>query len=148
LGIGFFGVSQAGKGTLLLQPATRLITTVAQVKEVKKGQTVGYGRHAVLQRDSRIATVRIGYADGYRRQLGNGVGSMWIHNYRAPVVGNVCMDMTMLDVTDVPGVLPGNKVEVFGLHTSVGFLAQLCNTIPYELMTGISQRVKRVLVEE
>jgi len=148
LGIGFFGVSQAGKGTLLLQPATRLITTVAQVKEVKKGQTVGYGRHAVLQRDSRIATVRIGYADGYRRQLGNGVGSMWIHNYRAPVVGNVCMDMTMLDVTDVRGVLPGNKVEVFGLHTSVGFLAQLCNTIPYELMTGISQRVKRVLVEE
>ena len=148
LGIGFFGVSQAGKGTLLLQPATRLITTVAQVKEVKKGQTVGYGRHAVLQRDSKIATVRIGYADGYRRQLGNGVGSMWIHNYRAPVVGNVCMDMTMLDVTDVPGVLPGNKVEVFGLHTSIGFLAQLCNTIPYELMTGISQRVKRVLVEE
>ncbi len=148
LGIGFFGVTQAGKSTLHLQPATRLITTVAQVKEVKKGETVGYGRHAVLERDSRIATVRIGYADGYRRQLGNGVGSMWIHHYRAPVVGNVCMDMTMLDVTDIPGVLPGQKVEVFGLHTSVGFLAELCQTIPYELMTGISQRVKRVLVEE
>jgi alanine racemase len=148
LGIGFFGVMQAGKGSLHLQPATRLITTVAQVKEVKKGQTVGYGRHAVLQRDSRIATVRIGYADGYRRQLGNGVGSMWIHGLRAQVVGNVCMDMTMLDVTDIPGVLPGHRVEVFGLHTSVGYLAQLCDTIPYELMTGISQRVKRVLVEE
>jgi alanine racemase len=148
LGIGFFGVTQAGKGALHLQPATRLITTVAQVKEVRKGQTVGYGRHAVLQRNSRIATVRIGYADGYRRQLGNGIGSMWVHGLRAPVVGNVCMDMTMLDVTDIPGVLPGHKVEVFGLHTSVGYLAQLCNTIPYELMTGISQRVKRVLVEE
>jgi len=148
LGIGFFGVMQAGKGSLHLQPATRLITTVAQVKEVKKGQTVGYGRHAVLQRDSRIATVRIGYADGYRRQLGNGVGSMWMNGLRTPVVGNVCMDMTMLDVTDIPGVLPGHRVEVFGLHTSVGYLAQLCNTIPYELMTGISQRVKRVLVEE
>jgi Alr-MurF fusion protein len=148
LGIGFFGVVTPGKGALHLQPATRLITTVAQVKEVKKGQTVGYGRHAILDRDSRIATVRIGYADGYRRQLGNGFGSMWIHNNRAPVVGNVCMDMTMLDVTDVPGVQPGHKVEVFGLHTSVGFLAQLCGTIPYEIMTGISQRVKRVLVDE
>jgi alanine racemase len=148
LGIGFFGVVTPGKGALHLHPATRLITTVAQVKEVKKGQTVGYGRHAILDRDSRIATVRIGYADGYRRQLGNGVGSMWIHNDRAPVVGNVCMDMTMLDVTDVPGVQPGHKVEVFGLHTSVGFLAQLCGTIPYEIMTGISQRVKRVLVDE
>jgi alanine racemase len=148
LGIGFFGVVTPGKGALHLQPATRLITTVAQVKEVKKGQTVGYGRHAILDRDSRIATVRIGYADGYRRQLGNGVGSMWVHNNRAPVVGNVCMDMTMLDVTDVPGVQPGHKVEVFGLHTSAGFLAQLCGTIPYEIMTGISQRVKRVLVDE
>lgn len=148
LGIGFFGVTQAGKGALHLQPATRLITTVAQVKEVKKGETVGYGRHAVLHRDSLIATVRIGYADGYRRQLGNGVGSMWVHGMRAQVVGNVCMDMTMLDVTDIPGVLPGHRVEVFGLHTSVGFLSQLCDTIPYELMTGISQRVKRVMVEE
>jgi alanine racemase len=146
LGIGLFGAA-APQG-LALQAATRLHTTVAQVKQVKAGESVGYGRHALLSRNSTIATVRIGYADGYRRALGNGVGAMWLHGQPVPVVGNVCMDMTMLDVTGLPQVQPGDRVEVFGDNISISALARLCNTIPYEIMTGISRRVKRVLVEE
>jgi len=141
LGVGLYG------GTSGLQPVMKLYTTVAQVKKVAAGETVGYGRKAVLQRPSVIATVRIGYADGYPRQLGNGVGSMWLHGQTAPVVGNVCMDMTMLDVTDLPPVQPGDLVEVFGDHISIQAVAGWCHTITYEIMTGISQRVKRVYVE-
>jgi alanine racemase len=148
LGIGLFGVSNSQNPKLNVSPVSRLFTTVAQVKHVKAGESVGYGRHAVLNRDSRIATVRIGYADGYRRQLGNGVGFMYISSVKAQVAGNVCMDMTMLDVTDLPEVKPGDRVEVFGEQISVRELAKLCNTIPYEIMTGISRRVKRVMVEE
>jgi alanine racemase len=148
LGIGLFGVSNTQNQKLNVLPVSRLFTTVAQVKEVRAGESVGYGRHAVLSRDSRIATVRIGYADGYRRQLGNGTGFMYLNGHKAPVVGNVCMDMTMLDVTGLPEVKPGDRVEVFGEHISVSELATLCNTIPYEIMTGISRRVKRVMVEE
>lgn len=148
LGIGLFGVANAADSNLNLQPVSRLYTTVAQVKQVAAGQSVGYGRKALLQRPSTIATVRIGYADGYRRQLGNGVGFMYLNGHQAPVLGNVCMDMTMLDVTDLPPVQPGDRVEVFGEHISVNDLARLCHTIPYEIMTGISRRVKRVLVEE
>jgi Alr-MurF fusion protein len=148
LGIGLFGVNNAAQEKLVLLPATHLYTTIAQIKDVAAGQTVGYGRNAILQRDSRIATVRIGYADGYRRQLGNGVGSMWVRGSRVAVVGNVCMDMTMLDVTDVPDAVAGDRVEVFGMHTTVSDIAKQCGTIPYEIMTGISQRVKRVMVEE
>ncbi|MCC6761036.1 MAG: bifunctional UDP-N-acetylmuramoyl-tripeptide:D-alanyl-D-alanine ligase/alanine racemase [Chitinophagaceae bacterium] len=141
LGVGLYG------GTPGLQPVMKLYTTVAQVKKVAAGETVGYGRKAVLQRPSVIATVRIGYADGYPRQLGNGVGSMWLHGQTAPVVGNVCMDMTMLDVTDLPPVQPGDLVEVFGDHISIQAVAGWCHTITYEIMTGISQRVKRVYIE-
>jgi alanine racemase len=148
LGIGLFGISEAARNILNLQAATRLYTTVAQVKKVSAGHSVGYGRHAILQRDSLIATVRIGYADGYSRKLGNGNGKMFLQNMYAPVVGNVCMDMTMLDVTNIAGVKAGDRVEVFGEHITVSDLARLCGTIPYEIMTGISQRVKRVLVED
>ncbi len=148
LGIGLFGASNASAEKLRLQAVSRLLTTVAQVKKVKAGQSVGYGRQAILSRDSLIATVRIGYADGYRRQLGNGTGTMYVNGMHAPVVGNVCMDMTMLDVTDVPGVQAGHRVEVFGEHITVSQIARQSGTIPYEIMTGISQRVKRVLVEE
>jgi alanine racemase len=148
LGIGLFGVSNTLYQRLNLLPVSRLFTTVAQVKQVNAGASVGYGRHAVLSRDSRIATVRIGYADGYRRQLGNGTGFMYLNGHKAPVVGNVCMDMTMLDVTDLPDVKPGDRVEVFGEQIFVSEIARLCETIPYEIMTGISRRVKRVLVDE
>jgi alanine racemase len=142
LGVGLYGGSEG------LQPVMRLLTTVAQVKQVKAGETVGYGRSGRLERDSTIATVRIGYADGYHRSLSNGRGQMYLRGSLAPVVGKVCMDMTMLDVTDIPGVQAGDRVEVFGWQVTVQEVARWCHTIPYEIMTGISQRVKRVYIEE
>ena len=145
LGIGLYGVDENMQG---LQVVSTLKTTVAQVKQVPAGQTVGYGRRGIVSRDSIIATVRIGYADGLSRHLGNGVGSMLVHGNRAPIIGNVCMDMTMLDVTGIPGVKAGDIVEVFGQGIKVQELAQHCGTIPYEIMTGISQRVKRVYLQE
>lgn len=141
LGVGLYGGNDA------LQPVMKLKTTVAQVKNVRAGETVGYGRSGLLQRDSVIATVRIGYADGYPRSLSNGIGHMYVQGQLAPVEGKVCMDMTMLDVTDIAGVKAGDSVEVFGDHISIQQVAAWSNTITYEIMTGISQRVKRVYIE-
>ncbi len=126
----------------------RLTTTVSQIKKVTAGDTVGYGRNAILRRDSIIATVRIGYADGYPRNLGNGVGKMLLNGKFVPIVGNICMDMTMLDVTDHSAVKEGDEVIVFGENVPLHLLASWSHTIPYEIMTGISQRVKRVYFEE
>ena len=143
LGIGLYGVDEQ----LSLQNVTTLKTTIAQIKKLKKGDTVGYGRKGILLRDSTVATVRIGYADGYPRVLGNGAGKMMVNGTLAPVVGNICMDMTMLDITDVPSE-EGDEVIVFGEQLSVKIISQLANTIPYEILTNISQRVKRVYYEE
>ncbi len=147
IGIGLYGIAAAGV-TLALQPAVSLKTTIAQVRAVRAGESVGYSRAGLLTRDSSIATVRIGYADGFSRKLGNGVGGMLVRGSLAPVVGNVCMDMTMLDVTGIKGVREDDTVEVFGSNLPVTQLAEWCGTIPYEIMTGISQRVKRVYFEE
>ncbi len=146
LGIGLYGVDSANN--LNLDVVSTLKTTVAQIKNVKAGDSVGYNRKGLVTADSLIATVRIGYADGYRRELGNGKGFMLIQNQLAPVIGNVCMDMTMIDVTGFDNIKPGDEVEVFGKNISIQSLAQQCQTIHYEIMTGISQRVKRVYYEE
>ncbi len=149
LGIGLYGVdSSAGEKKLELQPVATLTSTIAQLRKVKAGESVGYNRKGVLKEDSLIATIRIGYADGYSRSLGNGVGSMYINGHLAPVIGNVCMDMTMVNVTHVPDVSEGDKVEIFGTHLPVEQLAAWRGTNPYEIMTGVSQRVKRVYYEE
>lgn len=148
LGIGLYGVDSAATGKLNLQPAASLKTTVAQLKHLAAGESVSYNRKTVLARDSVIATVRLGYADGYPRRLGNGVGKMCINGKPAPVAGTVCMDMTMLDVTDIPGIKEGDEVLVFGKELPVQQVAAWAATIPYEIMTGISQRVKRVYYEE
>jgi alanine racemase len=148
LGIGLYGVDSANGNGLSLQTVTTLKSTIAQIRQVKAGDTVGYGRKGELHRDSLIATVRIGYADGFGRALGNGKGSMYLHGQLAPVIGNVCMDMTMIDVTDISGVKEGDEVEVFGKNLPVQALAQQAGAIAYEIMTGISQRVKRVYLEE
>jgi alanine racemase len=142
LGIGLYGVDPA----LALQNVTSLRTTIAQIKKVKSGDTVGYGRKGVLTHDAEIATVRIGYADGYPRILGNGKGKMLVNRHLAPVIGNVCMDMTMLDVTGM-GAEEGGDVLVFGQELPVSLLAAWAETIPYEMLTNISQRVKRVYYE-
>ena len=148
LGIGLYGIDRNRIMQSKLKNVTTLTTTVSQIKKVKAGDTVGYGRNARLERDSIIATVRIGYADGYPRNLGNGKGKMILHNKMVPVVGNVCMDMTMLDVTELKIIKEGDEVIVFGEALSLYTLAEWADTIPYELMTGISQRVKRVYFEE
>ncbi|MEO6288689.1 MAG: bifunctional UDP-N-acetylmuramoyl-tripeptide:D-alanyl-D-alanine ligase/alanine racemase, partial [Ginsengibacter sp.] len=147
LGIGLYGIDSGNSGLLDLIEVSSLKTTIAQVKYVKKGETVGYGRKGLLLRDSVIATVRLGYADGYPRRLGNGNGKMLVNGHQAPVVGSICMDMTMIDITGIPGVQEGDDVIVFGKDLSVTLLAQWAETIPYEIMTGISQRVKRVYYE-
>lgn len=148
LGIGLYGVDTAAQQHIALETVVTVRSTVAQVRSVAKGESVGYSRKGIVQRNSLIATVRIGYADGFSRKLGNGVGSILVHGRLAPVVGNVCMDMTMIDVTDIPGVKEGDEVEIFGRNLPVQQVAEWSGTISYEILTGISQRVKRVYVEE
>jgi alanine racemase len=146
LGIGLYGSGTAGQDGL--EPAIRFITSIAQIKELKAGETVGYNRKGLLSRDSKIATVRVGYADGFPRNLSHGKGWMMVRGQQAPVIGSVCMDMTMLDVTDIPDVTEGDTVEIFGAALSADQLAGQAGTIAYEILTGISQRVKRVYYEE
>jgi Alr-MurF fusion protein len=147
LGIGMYGITSAA-GKLHLEEALQLKTTIAQIKQLQPGDTVGYNRRGIITRPSAIATVRIGYADGYPRNLSNGKGYMLVNGKPAPVIGNVCMDMTMLDITGIADVREGDEVIVFGPTLSVVEVAQQSQTIAYELMTGISQRVKRVYFEE
>jgi alanine racemase len=148
LGIGLYGVDPALDDRATLREVSTLKTTVAQVRQIRKGETVGYNRRSVVSRDSVIATIRIGYADGFPRSLGNGAGKVWIRGHLAPVIGSVCMDMTMVDVTDLPGVASGDEVILFGKELPITDLALWAGTIPYEIMTGISQRVQRVYFEE
>mgnify|MGYP002784343175 CR=1 FL=1 len=145
-GIGMFGIAAAPHGKL--EEALTLKTTIAQLKHLQAGETVGYNRRGVITKPSVIATVRIGYADGYPRSLSNGVGYMLVRGQQAPVIGTVCMDMTMLDVTTIAGVQEGDEVLVFGQALSINQIAAWSGTIAYEVMSGISQRVKRVYFEE
>ena len=148
LGIGLYGINSSHSSLLQLQEVSSLKTTIAQIKKVKAGETVGYGRKGMVKKDSIIAVVRIGYADGYSRKLGNGNARMLVNGITAPVIGNICMDMAMLDITGIENVKEGDEVIVFGKGLSVTELAKAAGTIPYEIMTGISQRVKRVYFEE
>lgn len=143
LGIGLYGAGE----TAGLQTVATLKTTIAQIKKLQPGDTVGYGRKGKIDKSSSIATVRIGYADGYPRSLGNGIGKMRIGEHLIPVIGNVCMDMTMLDITGIEAS-EGEEVIVFGDQPSVNKVAGWAGTIAYEILTNISQRVKRVYFEE
>lgn len=148
LGIGLYGIDSAHSGKPDLQPAATLKTTISQLRMLKAGESVGYNRLGILTKDSLIATISIGYADGFSRRLGNGRGKVWINGKYAPVVGSVCMDMTMVDVTEIGDVKEGDEVIIFGKELSIEEMANCADTIPYEIMTGISQRVKRVYYEE
>lgn len=147
LGIGLYGVDADPAIQQQLKNVTTLKTTISQIKKIKSGESIGYNRKGIATTDSVIATVRIGYADGYPRLLSNGVGKMQLHNKPVPVIGNVCMDMTMLDITGVDAQ-EGDEVIVFGAALPVSELAVMAQSIPYEILTGISQRVKRVYFEE
>ena len=148
LGIGLYGIDPSGEVQQQLEQISTLRTIISQVKKIKKGETVGYGRQGKAERDLTIATVGIGYADGISRRLGNGVGSMLVNNQLAPTIGSICMDMTMLDITDIAGVKEGDEVIVFGKKIPIQRLAEWEETIPYEILTNISERVKRIYFEE
>ena len=147
LGIGLYGIENVGHFEDKLQTVGTLKTTITQLRKVAAGQTIGYSRKGVLHKDSLIATVKIGYADGYARKFGNGVGEMLVNGHLAKVVGNVCMDMCMLDVTGIT-VKEGDEVIVFGEDLTINSLAAKIDTIPYEILTSISQRVKRIYYYE
>lgn len=145
LGIGLYGVSASGLQGL--KNVFTLKTTILQVKEFPQHETIGYGRNEELNHDARIATIRIGYADGLDRQFGNRKGYVLINGQSAPIVGNVCMDLCMVDVTGID-VKEGDSVIIFGEGLSIIDLAQSIGTIPYEILTSVSPRVKRVYVKE
>ena len=148
MGIGLYGIRTLFDGSEdVLKPVSALRSIIISIKEWPAGTTVGYGRHGLLKRDSRIATVNIGYADGFDRHFGNGRVSMWVAGKLCPTVGNVCMDAVMIDVTDVPCKV-GDTVEIFGEHVPVEQLSEARGTIPYEILTSISPRVKRVYYRE
>ncbi len=147
LGIGLYGVENVGNFEHELQRVAELKTTVTQVRKVPKGESIGYSRRGVLNYDAEIATIKIGYADGYNRALGNGVAEVMINGKRAKVIGSVCMDMCMVDVTG-QNVQEGDEVIVFGDEPSIKELANKLNTIPYEVLTSISQRVQRIYYYE
>ena len=148
LGIGLYGVSSASGKSLPLKEAVELKTTIAQIRRVKKGESVGYGRSRLLEKDTTIATIRIGYADGFPRSLGNGRGTVLIRGIAYPTIGNVCMDMTMINLGDDDLIQVDEDVLVFGREHSITTIAQQAHSIPYEIMTGISVRVPRIYLSE
>ncbi|MCA1745189.1 MAG: alanine racemase, partial [Bacteroidales bacterium] len=145
LGIGLYGISALGAKEL--KNVTTLKTYISQIKEVKQGATIGYGRRGKVKAGGRIAVLPIGYADGLNRHLSNGGGQMGVKNQLAPIVGSICMDMCMIDVTGMD-VVEGDEVIVFGDHPSIVTMAQQLSTIPYEILTSVSRRVKRIYFKE
>ena len=147
LGIGVYGVPVCDEDRGKLHNVMSLKTTIKQIKEYDAGETVGYGRHGKITKPTRIAVVPIGYADGLRRELGNGNACFWVNGKAAPIVGNVCMDLTMIDVTGID-CQEDDTAVLFDDNHPIEIIANACNTIPYEIMTRISQRVKRIYVKE
>ena len=150
LGIGLYGVDASNTvAPTVLRPVSQLRTTISQIKTLPVGHTVGYGRRGTATGgERRIATLAIGYADGYDRRFGNGVGTVLIHGQPAPLVGSVCMDMCMVDVTKIPLARAGDVALLFGEGLPLPVLAARIGTIAYELLTNVSERVKRVFVSE
>ena len=145
LGIGLYGISVAPKQ--VLRNVATLKTTILQIKDRKKDETVGYSRNGILFRDSRIACLPIGYADGLDRKLSNRKGSVFIDGKRCPIIGNICMDLCMIDVTDT-NAKEGDAAIIFGKEITIAEIAGQLDTIPYEILTSISPRVKRVYFKE
>lgn len=148
LGIGIYGIApcEADKGKL--NTVVSLKSSITQIKTLEEGECVGYNCHGLLKRRSRIGVIPIGYADGLPRLLGNGNASFRIHGCQAPIIGDICMDMCMVDLTDIDDVREGDIAVLFDETNRVEDLAKACKTIPYEILTGISHRVKRVYVKD
>ena len=145
LGVGLYGVDPFANR--MLHNVSTLKTTILQIRDVPQEETVGYSRKGRLDRDSRIAAIPIGYADGLNRHLGNGRAWCLVNGQRAPYVGNICMDVCMIDVTDID-CKEGDKVIIFGEGLPVTELAEILDTIPYEILTSVSTRVKRVYYQD
>jgi len=147
LGIGLYGVSPLPEVQKKLRPVSRLKTVVSQIKSVKKGESVGYSRSYTADRDVQIAIIPIGYADGLNRRLSN-KGCFVTHGVTVPIIGNICMDMCMVDVSHVPQIQEGDEIIIYGPELDISLLAKKAGTIAYELLTSVSHRVKRVYYHE
>ncbi|HET7003198.1 MAG TPA: bifunctional UDP-N-acetylmuramoyl-tripeptide:D-alanyl-D-alanine ligase/alanine racemase [Puia sp.] len=147
IGIGLYGIDPASSGLLDLKEVGTLKTTIAQIKELAKGETIGYNRRGIADHKMKIGTLRLGYADGYPRVLGNGLGKVWYKGRLVPTIGTISMDLMMIDLSDIPDAMEGDEVVIFGNSLSVRDLARWAGTIPYDILAGISQRVKRVYFE-
>lgn len=147
LGIGLYGISNDDEEQKELENVGTLKSIISQIRTIEKGESVGYGRRFIAEKETIIATIPIGYADGIRRSWGEGVGYVVINNKQAKIIGSVCMDMLMVDVANID-CKEGQTVIVFGENPTVKLMAKQLNTIPYEILTSISQRVKRVFFRE
>src|SRR5688572_21895591 len=147
LGIGLYGVDPTQHDFKDLQPVATLKTIISQIKDIPKGESIGYGRKGLAEKDLRLATIAIGYADGFSRRLSQGIGEVLINGNRAKVIGNVCMDMTMVDITGLEAK-EGDEVIIFGNALPIQMMAEKINTIPYEILTNVSERVKRVFASD
>jgi len=147
LGIGLYGVDPTQNDFKELQPVATLKTIISQIKSIPQGESIGYGRKGLAEKDLKLATIAIGYADGFSRRLSQGIGEVLINGNRAKVIGNVCMDMTMVDVTGLD-VKEGDEVIIFGNELPIQTMASKINTIPYEILTGVSERVKRIFASD
>lgn len=147
LGIGLYGIAASEEEQKNLKNVSTLKTTISQIKSISKGETIGYSRKGIAKENMRIATVPIGYADGLSRKLSNGIGKMFINGKAAPIIGNVCMDMCMLDLSGI-NCSEGDEVIVFGKEYPITDLAKDMSTISYEVLTNVSRRVKRVYFQE
>lgn len=147
LGIGLYGISNDPDEQPQLENVGTLKSIISQIRTIESGESVGYGRRFVATKTTKIATIPIGYADGISRHWGNEVGYVTIHQQKAAIVGSVCMDMLMVDVTEIT-CKEGDEAVIFGESPTVIEIADKLQTIPYEILTGISQRVKRVFYRE
>lgn len=147
LGIGLYGVSNDVEEQKYLDNVGTLKSIISQIRSIQAGESVGYGRRFVADKPTKIATIPIGYADGISRHWGNGVGFVTINNQKATIIGSVCMDMLMVDINEI-NCKEGDSVIIFGESPSVSYIAEQLQTIPYEILTSISQRVKRVFYRE
>jgi alanine racemase len=147
LGIGLYGVEASGLQQGNIETVGTLKTIISQIKEVKAGESIGYSRKGKADKDIKIATIAIGYADGYDRRFSGGKGKVLIKDQLCPIIGNVCMDMSMVDITGIDA-REGDEVIVFGRDLPIYKIAEDIGTIPYEILTNVSERVKRVFYTE
>jgi alanine racemase len=144
-GIGIYGIGNSGNLSFKITGCFK--TRISQIKKIRAGEPVGYGCADVSDNERIIAILPVGYADGLSRKLGNRTGNLYLNGVKVPIIGNVCMDMCMVDIT-ATNAEPGDEAEIFGEHISIDEIAEKCQTIPYEILTSIPPRVKRIFTRE